>query len=214
MAQLTYNPRIFDVADEAAAKSIILQTTGALDTDQRWRTETPYLAELIGDRIQARPGALIVDYGCGIGRLAKALIERHGCRVLGVDISQDMRALAPPYVASPNFSVVSPEVFSGMVKGGLRVDGAFSVWVIQHCLAPREDLDLIRAGLRSGGRLAMVNMKSRAVPTVEKPWAGDGVDVRQLLGERFTVREEGVLDTAVVGQLISDVSFWGVYDRA
>ncbi|MEO8114160.1 MAG: methyltransferase domain-containing protein [Phenylobacterium sp.] len=213
MARLTYNPKVFDVPDETAAKRIILTPDGGLKTSERWETETPYLADLIGERIAAAPGGLVIDYGCGIGRLAKALIARNGWQVLGVDISQDMRALAPPYVASANFSVVSPEVFRTLVAGGLRAEGVFSVWVIQHCLDPQAELELIHSALGDTASLVVVNLKARAVPTVEKLWASDGVDVRQLLAARLAVREEGLLDPAVVGQHISDVSFWGVYDK-
>jgi SAM-dependent methyltransferase len=46
--------------------------------------------------------SLVLDYGCGIGRIAKELIKQTGCHVIGVDISPSMLGLAYPYVHSDN----------------------------------------------------------------------------------------------------------------
>jgi len=214
MATLTYNPGIFRVADVDAAKAIILTPEAGQSTEERWARETPYLTDLLGPLVQAAPGKLIVDLGCGIGRMSKALIERYGCQVLGVDISQEMRGFAPAYVAQPGFSVVSSEMFATLVARGLRVDGAISVWVLQHCLSAAEEIARLREAIRPGGRLAVVNTLGRVVPTVEKTWASDGQDVRKLLGEAFQVLEEGQLDAAHVGEPIRNGTFWGSYARA
>ncbi|HEY9217682.1 MAG TPA: methyltransferase domain-containing protein [Phenylobacterium sp.] len=215
MAQeLTYNPDVFRVPDEDAAKRIILTPERGMDTDERWSRETPYLGELLAKHLPVPPGGLIVDFGCGIGRLAREMIVRLQRPVLGVDISQDMRRLAPPYVDSEGFSIASAELFKRMVLSGLRVDAALSVWVIEHCLRPADDLDLLALALKPGGRLAIVNGKGRAVPTKERPWVSDGVDVRKLLAERFDVVEEGALDPAVIGgEEMSQATFWGVYAK-
>ncbi|MET0273949.1 MAG: class I SAM-dependent methyltransferase [Phenylobacterium sp.] len=213
MANVTYNPNIFRVPDMEAAKRIILTPEGST-TEARWASETPYLAELIAGKLDLRAGQTVVDYGCGIGRMAKALIERCGCHVLGVDMSQEMRGLAPAYVDSPNFSAVSNLVFIALMKGGLRVDAAISVWVLQHCLTPDRDIALIRAALRPGAPLGVVNTKRRCVPTVEKPWANDGIDLRKLLSESFIEREVCELDAAFVGESTARSSFWGVYGKA
>jgi SAM-dependent methyltransferase len=211
MTRLTYNPQFFDAADPETARRIILTREGDLDTAERWERETPYLTDLISDRLALKPGMLVVDFGCGIGRLSKALIERSGCLVLGVDLSQDMRGFAPTYVGSPNFSVVSPEMFARMVDGGLRADAAISVWVLQHCLDPVAEIDRLARGLAPGGRLLAVNNVNRAVPTVEKRWGDDGIDIRAALGERLKPCQEGGLDPAAVGQLLAIGAYWGLY---
>lgn len=208
---LTYNPKIFDVADEQAARRIILTTEGGVGTDLRWENETPYLAELISQKLQLQGGQLVLDYGCGIGRMAKALIERTGCQVLGVDISTDMRGLAPAYVASALFSVVSRRMFEVLVAKGLRVDAAISIWVLQHCLAPAEDIGLMRSSLGDQGRVMVVNNNGRAVPTVEKSWANDSLDIRQCLSAQLAEGEAGQLDASRVGDLVAQHAFWATY---
>jgi cyclopropane fatty-acyl-phospholipid synthase-like methyltransferase len=214
MAHLTYNPDVFKVPDAEAAKRIILTSEGGQSTEERWARETPYLAQLLCEKLQLAPGQLVVDFGCGLGRMARALIERSGCSVLGIDISEEMRGLAPAYVRSPAFSVVSNEVFAALVAGGLRIDAAISVWVLQHCLAPADDVALLAQALKTGGRFGLVNAVHRAVPTREKRWARDGLDVRALMDELFVRQDQGTLDPAHVGDLISAHAFWGVYAKA
>src|SRR6185436_7844642 len=102
MADPTYNPGVFAVGSIEQAKSIIL-TPEDSTTEARWRTETGYLAELIASHLALDSASVVLDYGCGIGRIAKELIQRTKCTVLGVDISPNMRALAPQYVQSDLF---------------------------------------------------------------------------------------------------------------
>jgi SAM-dependent methyltransferase len=216
MADVTYYPEVFEAGDEAAARDIILTPQGGQSPEERWRRETPYLARLLADRLGLETRALVIDYGCGLGRMSRALIELCGVRVIGVDDSARMRAMAPRYVRSPLFQVASRKRFRSLVAGGLRADAAIAVWVLQHCLDPQEDIDLIQSALAPGASLCVVNNLHRAVPvqtavsrTVQ--WASDGVDVRQLLADRFPELASGVLDPEVVGREISEITFWATY---
>ena len=132
----TYFPGIFDVKTSDEAMRIIL-TAEDSTTQNRWATETPYLADLITSNIKLSDQSLVLDYGCGIGRMAKALIDRHGCRVIGVDMSPSMRALAVGYVASDNFLACPPEMLDVLIARGMRCDAALSIWVLQHCQETR-----------------------------------------------------------------------------
>ncbi|MDB5422784.1 MAG: Methyltransferase type 11 [Phenylobacterium sp.] len=210
---VTYSPAVFDVADEDAARRIILTPDYGESTETRWERETPYVTALAVGQLALRPSDLVVDFGCGIGRMAKALIESVGCRVLGVDFSRQMQALAPSYVESPNFSVVSPEVFRGMVDNGLRADHALAIWVLQHVSRPAADIQLLADALKPGGGLLVVNLLTRAIPTTEHGWVDDRLDVRALLAERFTVGVEGRLHPAIMSQTAQQRTFWARYDR-
>lgn len=211
MAQVTYNPAIFDTSDLAAAREIILTSEGDAPSKARWERETPYLASLLGDALDLKPGQVVVDYGCGVGRLSKALIERYDCLVLGVDISPSMRQLAIDYVGSHAFSAVSRQTFNALGRNGFKADAGVCAWVLQHCLQPAEDLGLIRQALRDGGGLAVVNNLRRAVPAVERRWADDGLDVRALLASTFAHKTTANLESGEVGKEIAAVTFWGVY---
>src|SRR5689334_12801396 len=96
---LTYDQTAFHVRDIPEAMRLIL-TAEDTTTEERWRIETPHVVDLIGRAIDIKPSSVILDYGCGIGRIAKELIARYGCHVIGVDISPGMRVLSIIYVQS------------------------------------------------------------------------------------------------------------------
>lgn len=214
-----YYPEIFNVADEQAARAIILTDEGpGADTDTRWAHETPYMAELLATHLRPGPDSLIIDYGCGIGRLAKELIGTCGCHVIGVDISADMRRLSVDYVGSPRFAAVSPESLARMVAAGLRADTALCIWVLQHCFAPAQDIARISSALRDGGKFLVVNMPKRAIPVRQAEdfennskqygWGTDDIDVRQLLTAAFAVTAEGGIDMTRIPNPADAGGYW------
>ena len=213
-----YYPQVFDAADEAAARAIILTDEGeGADTATRWERETPYLVGLVRENIRLGPESLMLDYGCGIGRMAKALIAATGCRVVGVDISARMRTLAAEHVADERFLAVSPAQLDGLVQHGLRADAALAVWVLQHCLAPAEDIDRLGRALAPQGRMFVLNMPGRAVPAAQGEagaarfvWAADGIDVAALLRKRFAVEAAGEPDMSRVPRMSSIGAYWMV----
>ena len=110
MDQLIYTPGIFDQNSIAAAKQVIL--TVPLDiADEFWRRATVATGDLIMEAMRPTRDDVLLDFGCGIGRLAKELIGRTGCRIVGVDISDAMRRYATEYVASDRFSVLYCSMF-------------------------------------------------------------------------------------------------------
>ena len=209
----TYSSKIFSVPDEDTARRIILTPDGR-STDERWKTETPASVDLAAPFLDLGPDKTLLDYGCGIGRMSKAMIDRFGCKVIGVDISPEMRDLAPKYVQSPLFSIHSRESFLALARGGFRVDSAISIWVLQHCQDPGVDLEIIGLAFRPESRLFVINNTFRAVPVAERPFVNDGRDVRALLGERFKEVASGDLSIEQVGPVLAPCSYWGVYEPA
>ncbi len=204
--QLTYNPGVFNVNSISTAMSIIL-TPQDRTTEERWRTETPYVADLIGKHLQLSQDSLVLDYGCGIGRLAKELIARHGCRVVGVDISPSMRALGPMYVESDRFCACPPAMLDGLVERGLLFDAAITIWVLQHCQKPGVDIARIKRALRPRGSLFVLNNIYRVVPT-QIGWVDDKVDVRSELGREFALRAEGQPSLEHTTPDVAKLAFW------
>ena len=81
--RITYDPHVFDAGTVDDAKWIILTPEESATTEHRWATETPYLATLISRCFSLSDKSLVLDYGCGIGRLAKELLAWHRCRLIG-----------------------------------------------------------------------------------------------------------------------------------
>ena len=216
----TYDASVFDVPDVESAKRIILTSENST-TQERWTVETPYLAELIASHIPIDRETLLLDYGCGIGRMSKALIERARCRVVGADISASMRALAVPYVVSPRFSVCAPDELQRRAK---NVSAAIAVWVLQHCENPAEDIGRIHRAMKPGARLFVADSFERVIPaaerqfftsppTIVRKWTKDDVVVRALLDRTFALVTEGHFDPNLPG-ILPGQRYWAVFAKA
>lgn len=179
-----FRPQVFQARSISDAMRIVITGEEGTTTEERWKKETPYLVEDSGRHLGLGPDSCVLDYGCGIGRLAKGLIDRFGCRVVGVDFSPSMRLLAPEYVLSERFTVWPPEVLETMIGKGFRADAALCVWVIQHVLDPDQVIQRIARTLRPGGLFYAMNQKTRCLPT-DLGWVNDGFDIRKSLCEAF-----------------------------
>lgn len=204
---LTYNPLVFNVKDISQAMEIIL-TAEDTTTADRWRIETPHVCDLIARSIDIKPQSFVLDYGCGIGRIAKELIARHGCHVVGVDISPGMRALSVIYVESDRFSACTPAMLAAMSERGWSFDVAVSIWVLQHCPSPVHDIARLRAALAPAGQLFVLNATKRCVPTLEAGWVDDGLDVKALLLNEFDLKTEGRLAPDKTTDHIMQNTYW------
>ena len=187
----TYNPQVFDVRDVEQAKRIILtEIPSGATTQERWQQETPLLVELL-DRFALTEDDVVLDYGCGIGRMAKALIDRFSCKVIGIDISPTMLALATDYVDDSRFTAMTIEQCDEL---NLEFDAAIAVWVLQHCRTPEDDIAAIHRHLKSNGQLAVVNDAFvRYVPCVRygsTGWFEDQVNIWILLNRYFDNQDE------------------------
>jgi 2-polyprenyl-3-methyl-5-hydroxy-6-metoxy-1,4-benzoquinol methylase len=207
---LTYDPGVFQANDLATAMRIILTAEDA-STEARWKAETPYVADMTGRFIAVNRDSLLLDYGCGVGRIAKELIARYGCRVIGVDISPQMRALAPLYVDSDRFLACSPTMLDGLVQDGVTFDGVLAIWVLQHCFRPTDDIARIRRALKPNGRLFVFNNKQRVVPTRERGWTDDGIDLRAMLCNEFALLNEGTHPLEHTTPLIVKHTYWAAF---
>lgn len=189
MDQLIYTPGIFDQNSIAAAKQVIL--TVPLDiADEFWRRATVATGDLIMEAMRPTRDDVLLDFGCGIGRLAKELIGRTGCRIVGVDISDAMRRYATEYVASDRFSVLSSEEFAELAANRAHVfSGAYSIIVLQHVLEPQSELRRIAAACTADAPFFVYNCINRCVPS-NKGWVNDSQDIGKLTSEIFDFQRQ------------------------
>jgi SAM-dependent methyltransferase len=125
------------------------------DTDAFWRRGEQVVERML-DMAGLTVGAdeAVLDIGCGVGRLTRALAGRAG-RVYGLDVSREMLELAKRH----NPELENVEWLHGdgaglAVVGDESVDGCFSHVVFQHIPDPEITLDYVREMgrvLRPGG---------------------------------------------------------------
>jgi SAM-dependent methyltransferase len=192
-----YSAELFDAGDLETAKVVILNAAPDMTTAERWEIETERVAREFGRTMMLDRDSRVLDFGCGVGRISKALIERYGCSVVGVDISADMRRLAREYVKSERFVACDPEALERMVAEGFSATHACACWVLQHCEDPGEDIARIESALAPGGHFFVLNSNHRWVPT-DRGWAADSISVEDLLRARFdSVAKTGVSNLVV-----------------
>jgi len=208
-----YLPQAFDAPDEQTARAIILTPEGS-SIDERWERETPYVGNRLVELLDLRPGDTVVDFGCGIGRVAKDLVGRIGCEVLGVDISPRMRAMAADYVGSRKFRAVGIEEFDELCRSGWRAYAAYTCWVLQHCPDPRAEIARIAGALPPGSPVAVLNSAfTQAIPT-DAGWTLDRIDMRAVLQEILTELNAEKLPPEVAAPDLLDTAFFGLYRTA
>lgn len=183
------------------------------DVDAFWRGGDEAIERICGSVSFALDReATVVDIGCGVGRLTRALAARTR-HVYGVDVSREMLSLAQQYnahVSNIEWRHVDGHGLSVLDDG--VVDGCFSHVVFQHIPDPKITLDYVRdmgRVLRPGGWALFVvstdpqvhrrprkrgsRLRSRLrlerEPNDERAWWGSAVDVAEL---RDAARDGGL----------------------
>jgi len=189
-----YNAALFEGDSEDALKSIILTPEQGVLTKDRWARETPYTADLLIARLGLAPGAVVVDFGCGIGRMARELLGRLDIRIVGVDISRSMLRGSVDYVADDRFSAMPYRLFVDLCRtGALRFTHAYAIYVLQHCERPVEAI--LALSLGGAKRLMAINMYERVVPIEPRgSWLNDGISIDNEIARHWPQREAIPLD--------------------
>ena len=151
-------------------------------------------AEAFYRRLPVKPGAQLLDVGCGAGQLA-LIAARAGARVTGCDIAANWLAQARRSAAAEGLTVVFEE---GDAEALPYQDAAFDavVSLIAAMFAPRPELvaaELARV-CRPGGIIAMANWTAagfvgQMFKTIAKHIAPSGMPSPVLWGDEPTVRE-------------------------
>lgn len=203
-----FTPSIYDVGSMDEAKAVILSPFADMTVEHRWQTETPYLGGLIEKHLGITKDSLVLDYGCGVGRLSSEIIKRTGCMGVGVDYSTNMRAFAANYTDTPNF-MACDALFLPEFEG--KFDAAFTVWVLQHCLHPLDNIKQIWYSLKPNGKFFVVN-DIRFIPT-DLGFVCDQTDVTALLNENFELLEQIELAPSVFGPELTPRAYCAVYQK-
>jgi SAM-dependent methyltransferase len=151
-------------------------------------------AEAFYRRLSIKPGAQLLDVGCGAGQLT-LIAARAGARVTGCDIATNWLVQARRSAAAEGLTVVFEEADAeALPYGNASFDAVVSL--IGAMFAPRPKLvaaELIRV-CRPGGIIAMANWTGpgfvgQMFKTIARHIAPSGMPSPVLWGDEPTVRE-------------------------
>lgn len=171
---MSYVHEVFEVFDLDKAKNVVL--TDDPTDPRKFNRETALLIDTIKRQNIITDKSLVLDYGCGMGRVSRELIKTFGCEVLGLDPSPSMTFLAREYVGSSRFHTLSQYTTPD------SVDVVLCSFVLQHVEFPQKEIDNIKRVLKPGGTFILLNERTRFVPSdVDRDgyvvWKNDGFDV-------------------------------------
>ena len=153
---------------------------------ERWDKETPVFAREILKHAKSEPGFTILDYGTGVGRLAKEILKQDPhVTVIGLDASSHQLAIAKEYVNDSRFIPVLPHELKQ------KVDLVYCIYCLQHVpsIELRDVLARIHTFLRPDGLLLYASSDYRMAIRFDGGGFFDdrflGVNIREEISRLF-----------------------------
>src|SRR5947208_6221503 len=115
--------------------------------DPRWR-------RFLVSRVEAGPGDTVLDVATGTGAVARELIRRKGCRVVGVDVTPEMLAEARRRLG-PEVELVEARA-ERLPFPDASFDGLTFTYLLRYVDDPAETLRELARVVRPGGTVAML----------------------------------------------------------
>jgi ubiquinone/menaquinone biosynthesis C-methylase UbiE len=156
-----YNYDFFEPTDIEHAKKIILTDDSIPD---QWETETKWTMKYFRETNLFNEDSVVLDWGCGIGRLAKPIIEEFNCKVIGVDFQSKMLEYATKYVNHSNFTAINNAEFSRLPDNYFTV--GIAVWALQHTIDTKTIIKNIRKKLKFNSKFCVFDAKMKSWPIV------------------------------------------------
>jgi demethylmenaquinone methyltransferase/2-methoxy-6-polyprenyl-1,4-benzoquinol methylase len=119
--------------------------------------------------VGARPDERVLDVATGTGLVARELRRRYGCRVVGLDQSEQMLSLARPLVGPVYEQVVSGEAERLPFQDG-EFDALTFTYLLRYVDDPAATMRELARVVRPGGRIAMLEFFVPPRPLLYPAW--------------------------------------------
>jgi ubiquinone/menaquinone biosynthesis C-methylase UbiE len=206
-----FNSNFFMPNNLDEAKNIIL-TPEDSDVESRWKKETEWISKTTNIFMNIDSNSVILDWGCGIGRISKFLIEEYGCKVVGVDLQPKMIELSKEYVNSHNFSSISyNDIFTELPKN--KFTHVFACWVFQHSDKVQYEIPLIYQSMDFDSKLFVLEIDKKAIPNKVGGFFDDGISSKSVLEKYFDPEVIGKIPLKYTTKKIKNMSWWAVLNR-
>jgi demethylmenaquinone methyltransferase/2-methoxy-6-polyprenyl-1,4-benzoquinol methylase len=130
--------------------------------DPRWRRA------MVG-AVQASPDQRVLDVATGTGLVARALKRRYGCRVVGLDQSEEMLSRALPLVGPVYEQVVRGEA-ERLPFADAEFDALTFTYLLRYVDDPAATMRELARVVRPGGRIAMLEFHVPPRPVLYPAW--------------------------------------------
>lgn len=173
------------------------------DASHMHRHFLPPLFDLCGELL--RPGARVLDVGCGNGFTAGEFLKR-GCEVVGVDLSETGIELARRNYPAGRFEVMPAGEHLLEKLECPAFDIVVSTEVIEHLYAPRPYIHGCYAALKPGGRFIcstpyhgylknlVLALTGRTIAHANPLWDGGHIKLWDRATLSQLLRESGFVD--------------------
>ena len=183
---MNYIKQVFNATNLDMAKDICLSKD--VRYPNKFEEETQFLINFIKEKKIINSKTRVADFGCGVGRISKEIIETFNCNIVGFDISTHMLLLADQYVENPD-RFKAQKYTKEFVWGKNKFDLFLASFVLQHSEHPERDIDFIYNNLNDEGILILVNEPERLWPIDVKDgyavWYDDKIDITELVSKKF-----------------------------
>jgi demethylmenaquinone methyltransferase/2-methoxy-6-polyprenyl-1,4-benzoquinol methylase len=129
--------------------------------DPRWRS-------FLVSRIEAGSKDTVLDVACGTGAVARELIRRNGCRVVGVDQSAEMLAVARRRVG-PEIEFRAARAEDLPFEDG-TFDGLTFTYLLRYVDDPAATMRELARVVRPGGSIAMLEFSTPGNTLARMSW--------------------------------------------
>lgn len=163
-----YNKDFFIPKSFDHAKRIVLGY-GNVEASEKWEVETTWIKDLFIEKKFIDENSIVLDWGVGVGRLSKMLIDTFDCKVIGVDINNEMLSYAKDYVASEKFTgILSDDLY----KLDKKCTHVIAVWALQHNILVKQDIKKIYDATTDNAKMFIFENILPALPSKDKefPW--------------------------------------------
>jgi len=203
---LQENRNPFNTDKIGDAKRFILTGDGTISSDYRWQVETEYTMTALRRFIKNHD--VICDFGIGIGRISKEILEEYkNVHIIGVDSSDKMLNLCKKNIPSNYYGRLQLIRFDRMkhIKSQ-SVDFIFSIYTLQHIQADLFETALkqLKRIIKPSGFIYLLNSYDRLVTTdgPGKQWYDDNLPQIDIISKYFEEVQDVKYDIEYINAIL------------